>query len=60
MNKLLLSILVPIILTIMALSFVAFWGWVIISIAGSAIKIGIDDCESIYPMMNYFQLQIFC
>jgi hypothetical protein len=60
MNKLLLSILVPIILTIMALSFVALCWWVIISIAGSAIKIGLDDCESVYPMMNYFQLQMFC
>jgi hypothetical protein len=60
MNKLILSTLVPIILSTMALSFIAFCWWVIISIAGSAIKMGLDDCESVYPMMNYFQLQLFC
>jgi hypothetical protein len=43
-----------------ALVFTVFTWWAVISIAGSAIKIGLDDCESVYPIMSYFRLQIFC
>ena len=43
-----------------ALAFIMLMWWVIISIAGSAIKVGLDDCESVCPMMSIFQLQIFC
>jgi len=47
-------------LGLIGLIFVAFMWWVIISLVGSAIKAGLGYCESVYPMMNYFQLQLFC